>query len=212
MYVFPHRVSPRAAGSWRSPRPGRQAACAAGDAVHTRQEDRHARRRSSPPTGPASFGIGTSSSPAPSIVVRFLVRFLVRIVVQIGQHSGAHQHGLAAVQPPLHRDRPPAPRHGRQQARTTLQAARGRRSAAASGLPGWAARCRSVAVRWNRPRLCLFLPFQPFQPFRPVFARDSLERLPERLPFQPFQRCVPVWRVGHQAPLPTPCSASARTG
>ena len=207
-----HGVIPRRGDSRRRSRPCRQAGGAAGDARHTPQADRHARRRSSPPTGPASCGVGTSRSPAPPISAPILPPICVRVDVRFRVRFDAPPHGRAAVQRPAHRDSPPAPRHDLRQARTTPPADRGRRSAAASESPGVAVRCRSAAFRRNRSRLCLFLPFQPFQPFRPVFARDSLERLRERLPFQPFQRPVPVWRAGHQAPLPTPCSASARTG
>ncbi len=200
---FLHGVSPRAVGSWRSSRPRRQAACAAGDAGHTRQEDRHARRRSSPDR-PAlvACDVGTSSSPAPPFpcVPRCVPACVLRTAVQPPQRQGAR----------------PAPRHDRRQAQTTLLPAHGRQSGSASERPGLSARCRRrsppmAGIFWNDTQHCLFLMFQVFQVFRPVFARVSLEHLLEHLMFQVFQRHAPVWRVGHQAPLPTPCSASART-
>jgi len=178
--------------------PGHRAACARGGAGRRRAAGRRARRRSSPATtGPASFGGGRTCSRSP-LFPCVLVCVLAACVPR------------AAAQPPPHPVQRPAPRHGCRAVRTSFPAARGRRSGTASA-PPWL-RCRSVAFRWNRPRLCLFAMFRMFLVFRPVFARDSPEHLPERLVFHVFHRRVPAWREDHQAPSPTPCSASARTG
>ena len=186
-----------------SSRPGRPAVCAAGVVRHTRPAGRLARRRSSPDQiALVACDVGTSSSPAPPFpcVPRCVPACVLRTAVQPPQRQGAR----------------PAPHHDRRQAQTTLLPAHGRQSGSASERPGLSARCRRrslpmAGIFWNGTQHCFFLTFQMFQTFRPVFARASLEHLPEHLTFQTFRRHVPVWRVGHQAPLPTPCSASART-
>jgi hypothetical protein len=185
MYVFPHGVSPREAGSWRSSRPGRQAACAAGDAVHTRRKivtpaAAVARRQARPPSVPTRRAAPRRRFRAYAATASGYAASASAWSAAGANHTSSGSRSSEVDQPAGRPDRWRGV--GRQRF--------------AGIAPAFVFFCRSS--RSSRSGQCL-------QGIRWNVCRNVCRSSRSSGPFQ-------SWRAGHQVPLPTPCSASARTG